>query len=90
MLHPIYNPTPPLNSEYQIAEIRLYEELLNNYNSPDVVKAYIKEIPNIRVVPAKKHISKLEKFRKAGLIGCLNDTGLTSENYKSEFYKDKS
>ena len=76
------NPIPPYNSEYQTIEERLYEELLiagNDCNSPGVIKAYIKEIPNLKIVPLKTTPSKLVRFRKAGLIGCLNDTGLTSE-----------
>jgi hypothetical protein len=50
--------------------------------------AYIREIPNLKIVPLKTAPSKLAKFHKAGLIGCLNDSGLTSENYKNEIYKD--
>ena len=91
MFQPINNPTSPLSSEYQIIEERLYEDLLiagNDCNSPGVITAYIKEIPNLKIVPLKPPPSKLAKFRKAGLIGCLNDTGLTSKNYKNEIYKD--
>lgn len=32
-----------------------------------------------------KKKTKLEKFKENGLIGCLNDTGITSENYKNMF-----
>jgi hypothetical protein len=51
------------------------------------MEAYAKEIPNLQLISSKKS-SKLEKFRKAGLIGCLNDSGLTSKNYKDELYKN--
>lgn len=27
--------------------------------------------------------SKLKRFRESSVIGCLNDTGITSQNYKS-------
>lgn len=93
MSQPISNPIPPYNSEYQTIEERLFEDLLragNDCNSPGVIKAYIQEIPNLKIVPLKTAPSKLARFRKAGLIGCLNDTGLTSENYKNEIYKDNS
>jgi len=91
MVQPINNPIPPLSSEYQIIEERLYEDLLlacNDCNSPGVITAYVREIPNLKIVPLKTAPSKLAKFRKAGLIGCLNETGVTSENYKNEIYKD--
>lgn len=36
---------------------------------------------------------RMQAFRKAGLIGCLNDTGVTSKNYKpylmNEVWKDR-
>jgi hypothetical protein len=35
-------------------------------------------------------MNKLDKFKKAGLIGCLNDTGLTSNNMKPVKYTDGS
>lgn len=91
MFQPINNPAPPLNSEYQIIEERLYESLLTSCNechSPGITQAYIREIPNFRIVSLETTPSKLDKFRKAGLIGCLNDTGLTSKNYKKEIYKE--
>jgi len=30
-------------------------------------------------------VSKLSKLKESGLIGCLNDTGIISENYKEKF-----
>ncbi len=91
MFQPINNPTSPFNSEYQIVEERLYEELLTSCNeclSSGLITAYVKEIPNLKIVPLEPVPSKLDKFRKAGLIGSLNDTGLTSKNYKKELCKD--
>ena len=32
--------------------------------------------------------SVLEKFQKSGLIGCLNESGVTSENYKKKLMSD--
>ena len=90
MFQPIHNPVPPFNSEYQIVEERLYEGLLTSCNechSTGITHAYVREIPNFKIASLKTTSSKLDKFRKAGLIGCLNDTGLTSENYKKEIYK---
>lgn len=90
MFQPINNPTPPFNYEYRVIEERLYGGLLTSCNechSPGITQAYIKEIPNLTITSSETTPSKLGKFRKAGLIGCLNDTGLTSENYKKEIYK---
>lgn len=90
MFQPINNPAPPFNSEYQIVEVRLYEDLLtscNDCHSQGVTQAYVREIPNFKI-SLETIPSKLDKFRKAGLIGCLNNTGLTSKNYKRELYKD--
>lgn len=80
----------PISSEYQIVEERLYENLfLSGYdcNNVAVMEAYAKEIPNFLVISSKK-ASKLDKFRKGGLIGCLNSSGLTSKNYKDELYNN--
>lgn len=84
------DPISAFNPESQIIEKRLYEDLLTSCNechSPGITQAYVKEIPNLKIVRSKAKPSKLDKFRKAGLIGCLNDTGLTSENYKKEIYR---
>lgn len=93
MFQPINdNPTPPFNSEYQIVEERLYEDLLDSCSechSPGIIQAYTREIPNFKVASLETIPSKLDKFQKAGLIGCLNNTGLTSENYKSVKLKTK-
>ena len=59
----------------------------NSCSSEMVIEAYAKKIPNLQLTPSKQS-SKLNKFRKAGLIGCLNDSGLTSKNYKDELYKN--
>lgn len=29
-------------------------------------------------------MNRLDKLKKSGLIGCLNDTGVTSQNFKQE------
>lgn len=50
-----------------------------------VIKACLRNIPNVKIIASEPIPSKLDKFRKAGLIGCLNDTGLTSDNYKKDF-----
>ena len=85
---PSNNPTPSFNHECHYVEERLYKELLissNEYNSPGIIRAYVKEIPNLKIVSLES-TSKLDKFRKAGLIGSLNESGITSENYKKELY----
>lgn len=48
----------------------------------------MKEDLRTYIEPPKNAPSKLDRLRKAGLIGCLNDTGLTSKNYKNEIYKE--
>ena len=86
----MFQPTPSINSDYQVVEERHYKNLFvsgNDCSSSIVMEAYVKEIPNLQLISSKKS-SKLEKFRKAGLIGYLNDSGLTSKNYKDELYKN--
>ena len=46
---------------------------------PSISKKRISKCP-------KNSPTKLDMFSKAGLIGCLNDTGITSKNYKNEFF----
>lgn len=84
------NPVTSASSEYHVVEERLYEDLLYTHNdchSVGLTRAYIKVIPTVKIIATEPIPSKLDKFRKAGLIGCLNDTELTSDNYKNEFYQ---
>lgn len=82
-------PVPPMNAEYQRIEIDFQGNLFeggSGGNSSSVMEAYVQQIPNMKVISSKR-VSKLAKFKAAGLIGCLNDSSITSTNYKDELYK---
>jgi hypothetical protein len=32
---------------------------------------------------------RMQRFKDSGLLGCFDDTGITSENYKDHLYEDK-
>ena len=84
-------PSAPMSEEYRQIETKYYDGLLaasHDCNSLTIFATYVREVPNLKVVSSKAKTSKLARLREAGLIGCLNDTGITSQNYKEEFYKD--
>lgn len=85
MLLPIVNfPVTPINPHSQIIEERYFNDLVKKaYDSTSIAPVYIRQVPNIRAETKSKPMSKrMSRLKKAGLIGSLNDTGVTSSNYK--------
>jgi hypothetical protein len=85
-------PTPPANMESQKNEGHFNETLASsNYSSHSVilVEHYVRQVTDLQSQLKRKKITRLEKLKKLGLIGALDDTGVTSTNYKESFYLDK-
>lgn len=79
---------PPINQECEEINERFYTELISkSYDSVSYPDLYIKLIPNIRREIPKKISKRMANLRKAGIIGCLNNTNITSENYKKIIYE---
>lgn len=77
---------PPINEESKKIDQRYYDELMNKaYDSISMASIYVQQIPNIRL-ELKPISNRMIRFKKAGLIGCLNETGVTSSNYKKVIY----
>lgn len=75
----------PINEDSKAIEERFYEELVNRaYNSISAPEVYTKQVPNVRSETKDKPTSaRMARFKKAGLIGCFNNTRVNSENYKN-------
>jgi hypothetical protein len=86
-------PTPPTNAEYQKVEERFNYDLINSCygcNSVALIAQYVQQVSNVEShIKEKKRVSKFEKLKKLGLIGSLNDTDVTSMNYKESLYSDE-
>jgi hypothetical protein len=78
----------PINLQSKLIEERFFYELINkSIDSIAMAEVYVQYIPNIRSESKPKPISsRMAKFKEAGLIGCLNDSGITSSNYKEIMY----
>jgi len=74
----------PINEQSKIIEERYYGDLVHQAcDCFSIPRVYAQQVPNIRSEPEAKPMSnRMAKLKKAGLIGCLNDTGVTSNNYK--------
>ena len=77
-------PYPAENLQTKIVEERYYANLFERgTNTASIGSAYVQQIPRIEAVSVSKPVSaRIAKFKKAGLLGCLNDIGVNSENYK--------
>jgi hypothetical protein len=75
-------PSRPLNKQSKAIENRYHENLVRGaYSSLSMPEVYLKQVPNIEL--REKPVSKrMQKLKKSGLIGCLNDSEVTSTNYK--------
>ena len=71
-------------SKVKSSRERFYGDLVcRAYDSFSIPQVYVQQVPNIRSKTESKPISsRMARLKKAGLIGCLNDTGITSSNYK--------
>lgn len=81
----IIDATIPINYESKTIEERYYYSLVvEAYNTFSIPQLYAQQVPNVRLNELKsKPISKrMAGLRRAGLIGCLNNSGITSSNYK--------
>ncbi len=76
----MFDPVTPLNSDSQKIEIEYYETILNR--TQGLTETYLELPIEIHSRPP----SKMDLFQKAGLIGSLNESGVTSENYKKILY----
>lgn len=48
---------------------------------------YLKQVPNIKSETKLPPVSsRMDRLKKAGLIGCFDDTGVDSSNYKEIIY----
>lgn len=82
-IFPVDFPTPPINQQSKIIEERYYEELVSTAIDSRNSMVYLQQVPNVQTQIKSKPISnRMAKLKKAGLIGCLNDTEVTSRNYK--------
>lgn len=64
----------------------VFPEYLFNRAQDTIIhpEIYAKEVDN--VVTEYKITSRMSRLKKANLIGCLNDSGVTSKNYKNFLY----
>lgn len=78
----------PINEQSKIIEERYYGDLVHQaYDCFSIPRVYVQQVPNIRSESeAKPMSSRMARLKKAGLIGCLNDSGITSSNYKTIIY----
>jgi|GEM_PF-4738049 len=82
-------PYPAENSHTKIVEERFYANLFERgINTASIGSVYVQQIPNIEAVSVSKPVSaRMARFKKAGLLGCLNNIDVNSKNYK-EFLQD--
>ena len=79
----------PINQQSRNIDERYYIELVNIAldSSSSVANVYLMQVPNVRPELKSKPVSnRMAKLKKAGFIGCLNETGVTSSNYKEIIY----
>jgi hypothetical protein len=78
---------PPLPMS-KILEERYCKELMSQaLDSFAIGAVYVNLVPNVKFEPNTSRVSKrMNKLKKLGLIGCFNDTGITSTNYKEFIY----
>ncbi len=88
MFSPIDTQITPINQQSRIIEERFCHELIDKaIDSIAMPEVYIQYVPNIRSESRSKPLSsRMARFKKAGLIGCLSDSGVTSTNYKEVMY----
>ena len=51
-----------------------------------LISAYLRQVPNMQEKAEKQPSTKTSKLFKLGLIGSLDNSGVTSSNYKNFFY----
>lgn len=80
-------PIIPINPQSKIIEERFYDELVNKaYDSISMPQLYVQQLPNVKSELEKPMSRRMSRFKQAGLIGCLDDSGVTSSNYKEIMY----
>lgn len=79
---------------YEQDEIRHRPQNVNLWDENGLYidrKGHLQRVPGMRCevktnqesIDVCKETERMKSFKKHGLIGCLNGTGVTSENYKS-------
>lgn len=64
-------------------EERFYQELAERMpGNCSVSVAYFHQIPYVNIVTEIPLSPRMARFKKAGLLGCFDGTGVNSENYK--------
>jgi len=88
-------PSASMNKQSRIVEERFYAELV--YRVPDTASVgivYMQQIPHIDTTSQPRPMSaRMARFKKAGLIGCFNNTGVNSGSCKDiiqDSYNKKS
>lgn len=77
---------PPINQQSKIIEECYYDDLMDTaFYSVSMAPVYVQQVPNVRT-ESKPMSTRMSKLKKAGLIGCLNESGVTSSNYKEVIY----
>jgi hypothetical protein len=67
----------------QVVEERFYTDLANKIpDNMSVGFAYAKEIQFVDTTSEIPLSPRMARLKKAGLLGCFDGTGVTSENYK--------
>ena len=88
-------PYASINEQSRSIEERFYIELVNKVpDTASVSVVYLQQIPHVDTSSKSQPLSaRMARFKKAGLIGCLNDTGVNSGNYREiirDSYNKKS
>ncbi|MCB1113612.1 MAG: hypothetical protein KDK62_02535 [Chlamydiia bacterium] len=82
-------PTSSQNEHTVIAEEVFYSSLLStSTENPQISEFYLKGFPNLVYSPQDEGADFIESLEKAGLIGCFDNTGVNSTNYKNIIYGD--
>ncbi len=64
-------------------EERFHKQLADRIpGNSSVGIAYLQQIPSVHVVSEVPLSPLMARFKKAGLLGCFDNTGINSENYK--------
>jgi hypothetical protein len=67
----------------RIVEERFHSELADRMPcNSSVGMAYLQQIPSIHVISEAPLSPLMARFKKAGLLGCFDNTGINSKNYK--------
>ncbi len=77
----LYTDHPPYRA--QSVQERFHAELADRIpGSSSVGIVYMQQIPNVYTITEIPLSPRMARFKKAGLLGCFDGTGVNSENYR--------